>query len=139
MLCNPVPNHDRRPLTPPDTSEDPLIRSVLPLTAGPGTAEQLESFYRERGILDRARRFPGCLDSTMWRTVPTPGTAAAPGSPDRSYTHLVFADWSTPADYLAWVADPWRATVADDVGPLLDVRPSRVVGVLLEPVPDDRA
>jgi hypothetical protein len=116
-----------------------MIRSVLPLTAGPGAASPLENFYRERGILDRARRFPGCLDSTLWRVLPAiSGLAADPASSSPQYTHMVFADWTAPADYRGWVLDPWRSTVAGDLRSLLDLGAGeQIVGALLEPVPDD--
>jgi hypothetical protein len=53
---------------------------------------------------------------------------------------MVFADWASPADYLGWVADPWRSTVAGDLHNLLQLGAGeQIVGSLLEPVPDDHA
>jgi hypothetical protein len=118
-----------------------MIRSVLPLTAGAGAAARVESFYRERGVLDRARRFPGCLGTTLWRALPAiPGPAADPGPASPPYTHLVFADWSSPSEYAAWVADPWRSSVTGDLLDLLDRQAGEhIVGTLLEPVPEHRS
>jgi len=118
-----------------------MIRSLLPLAAGPGAAGPLGNFYRDRGILDRARRFPGCLDSNLWRLLPSaPDPAANPASMSRPYTHMVFADWASPTDYLEWVADPWRSTIAGDLRDLLELGAGeQIVGALLEPVPDDHA
>jgi heme-degrading monooxygenase HmoA len=102
-----------------------VIRSVLPLRAAAGQASAVEEFYAERGILERARRFPGCRDALLLRSVA--------GSPA---THLVIADWDTAEDYRRWVDDPWRADVSRQLADLLDSGPGEpVVGGLFEFVP----
>lgn len=86
-----------------------MIRSVLTLRAVTGQARALEEFYKEQGILDRARRFGGCRDVQLLRSVD--GGVA---------THLVIADWDSAADYQRWVDDPWRAAVTRRLVELLD-------------------
>jgi heme-degrading monooxygenase HmoA len=95
---------------PPEVSGRPtVIRSVLTLRAAAGQARALEEFYAEHGILDRARKFGGCRDALLLRSVD--------GGPA---THLVIADWDTAADYRRWVDDPWRAAVSRQLAALLD-------------------
>lgn len=103
-----------------------MIRSVLTLKAAAGQAAALEELYAERGVLDRARRFPGCRDAQLLRSID--------GSPA---THLVIADWDTAADYQRWVDDPWRAALSQQLVALLDTDPDEpVVGGVFEPVAD---
>jgi heme-degrading monooxygenase HmoA len=107
-----------------------LIRSVLGLRAREGRATALEEFYRERGVLERARQFPGCLGTTFWRTAEA-GTTA----PDGTATHIVIADWNDASDYRAWVSDPWRSSLSVELADLIDLAPGQqIVGYLLDPV-----
>jgi quinol monooxygenase YgiN len=101
-----------------------VIRSVLQLRAKPGKESALETFYHEREIIKRARRFPGCQDATLLRSVDS-GPA----------THLVIADWDDAAAYARWVADPYRASVAAELTDLLDLSPDeQVLAGLYAPV-----
>lgn len=97
-----------------------MIRSVLTLRATHAGA--LEAFYAEHRILERARRFPGCRDALLLRSVG-----------DSPATHLVIADWDTAADYRSWIEDPWRVALSQRLAALLDTDPDEpVVGVLYE-------
>lgn len=102
-----------------------MIRSVLSLRAAAGKAEELEAFYAQQGILDRASAFAGCRETVLLRaTGPSP------------VTHLVIADWDSPADYDRWVNDPWRAAVSQQLATLLDSEADEpVVGAVFEFVP----
>lgn len=101
-----------------------MIRSVLALRARKGQAEAVEDLYRERGVLDRARRFPGCRGAALLRC-----TGDGPG------THLVIADWDDADAYRRWVADPWRASVSAELTELLDTAAGEpLIGGLYEPV-----
>jgi heme-degrading monooxygenase HmoA len=101
-----------------------VIRSVLALRAKNGQAEAIEDLYRERGVLDRSVRFPGCRAATLLRC-----TGEGPG------THLVIADWDDADAYRRWVADPWRAAVSAELTPLLDINADEpLIGGLYEPV-----
>ncbi|HEX3590284.1 MAG TPA: antibiotic biosynthesis monooxygenase [Pseudonocardiaceae bacterium] len=86
-----------------------MIRSVLALRAKPGRSQAVEDFYRDRGIIDAAVRFPGCRGVMLLRSTD--------GGPD---THIVVADWDDAAAYAGWVADPWRAEVGADLANLID-------------------
>ena len=99
-----------------------MIRTVLNLRAAAGASGALEEFFAEHGILDRARRFAGCRDVQLMRSVD--------GSPA---TYLVIADWDEAADYQRWVHDPWRAAVSRQLVALLDTAPDEpVVGGVFE-------
>lgn len=101
-----------------------MVRSVLALRARNGHAEAVEELYRERGILDRAVRFPGCRAATLLRC-----TDDGPG------THLVIADWDDADAYRRWVDDAWRAAVSAELTPLLDIDADEpLIGGLYEPV-----
>lgn len=101
-----------------------MIRSVLSLRAADAGA--LEDLYAEHGILARARRFPGCRDALLLRSVDE-GRA----------THLVIADWDTAADYQHWVEDPWRVALSRQLAAVLDTTSGEpIVGALFELVPD---
>lgn len=103
-----------------------MIRSVLTLRAAAGQAAALEELYAQRGILERARQFPGCRDAGLLRSVD--GDAAL---------FLVIADWDTAADYRRWVDDPWRADVSRSLAELLDTDSGEpAVGRLFEFVGD---
>ena len=113
------------PLDPSGELECSVIRSVLTLRAAAGKAAELEELYARRGVLDRARRFPGCRDAVLLRSLD-----------GGSATHLVIADWDTPEDYQSWVDDPWRAALSRQLAELLDTgRDEPVVGGLFEFVP----
>jgi heme-degrading monooxygenase HmoA len=99
-----------------------VIRSVLSLRAAPGQRSALERFYDRHAVLDRARRFRGCRDAVLLRSVDN--TTAV--------THLVIADWDTAEDYRRWVEDPWRATLAPQLADLLDSGGEPLVGGLFE-------
>ena len=86
-----------------------MIRSVLALRAKPGQSQAVEDFYRDRGIIEKAVRFPGCRGVMLLRSTD--------GGPD---THIVVADWDDAAAYAGWVADPWRAGVGADLANLID-------------------
>ena len=86
-----------------------MIRSVLALRARTGMSAAVEEFYRDRGIIDRAVRFPGCHGVALLRSVD--------GGPD---THVVIADWDDAAAYQRWVDDPWRAQTSAALADLLD-------------------
>lgn len=111
----------------PKHREAPLFRSVLTLRASAGRAGDLEAFYAENRVLERALAFPGCRAAELLRSVD-----------DSPATHLVTADWDTAADYGRWVADPWRASLSEGLTALLDIRDDEplVGGVfeLVEPV-----
>lgn len=99
-----------------------MIRSVLSLRAAAGQSAALEAFFADHGILERARRFAGCRDAQLVRSVD--------GSP---VTYLVIADWDEAADYQRWVHDPWRAAVSRQLATLLDTAPDEpVVGGVFE-------
>lgn len=99
-----------------------MIRSVLSLRAAAGQSDALEAFFADHGILERARRFAGCRDAQLVRSVD--------GSP---VTYLVIADWDEAADYQRWVHDPWRAAVSRQLATLLDTAPDEpVVGGVFE-------
>jgi antibiotic biosynthesis monooxygenase (ABM) superfamily enzyme len=103
-----------------------VIRSVLTLRAADGQSAALEEFYAQREILERARRFPGCRDAQLLRSLD--GSTA---------THLVIADWDAPEDYQRWVDDPWRRAQSQHLADLLDTDPGApVIGALFEPVAD---
>jgi heme-degrading monooxygenase HmoA len=105
-----------------------VVHSVLALRAKAGRAQAIEDLYRERGVLDRAVRFPGCRAATLLR--------CADGGPN---THLVIAEWDDADAYRRWVADPWRATVSAELMALLDIAEGEpVIGGLYEPVISDR-
>lgn len=113
-----------------------MIRSVLTLRAREGRLTAVEEFYGSRGILDRARLFPGCRGTNLWRIAGS-GSAdsTSPGASPSSFTHLVIADWDSAAAYAGWVADPWRAEVAADLAELLDLsQDKQMIAGLLEPV-----
>ncbi|TCC32171.1 antibiotic biosynthesis monooxygenase family protein [Kribbella sindirgiensis] len=102
-----------------------MIRSVLSLRAADISA--LEDLYAEHGILARARRFPGCRDASLLRSVD--------GGPA---THLVIADWDTAADYQHWVEDPWRVALSGQLAAVLDTTAGEpIVGALFELVAAD--
>ena len=102
-----------------------MIRSVLALRAKPGRSQAVEDFYRDRGIIGKAVRFPGCRGVTLLRSTD--------GGPD---THIVVADWDDAAAYAGWVADPWRAAVSAELAELLEPPPgSPVMARLYETVP----
>jgi heme-degrading monooxygenase HmoA len=104
--------------------EHQVIRSVLTLRPAAGQSGALEGFFAEHGILERARRFAGCRDAQLVRSVD--------GSPA---TYLVIADWDAAADYQRWVHDPWRAAVSRQLAALLDTAADEpVVGGVYEPV-----
>jgi heme-degrading monooxygenase HmoA len=88
-----------------------MFRSVLTLRAAAGRAADLEAFYADNRVLERARQFPGCRAAELLRSVD-----------DSTATHLVTADWDTAADYRRWVDDPWRAALSGRLTALLDVR-----------------
>jgi len=88
-----------------------VFRSVLTLQAAAGRAADLEAFYADNGVLERARAFPGCRAADLLRSVA-----------DSSTTYLVTADWDTAADYRRWVDDPWRATLSGRLTALLEIR-----------------
>jgi hypothetical protein len=97
-----------------------MIRSVLTLRAADTGA--LEDLYAGHGILARARRFPGCRDALLLRSVD--------GGPA---THLVIADWDTAADYQHWVEDPWRVALSRQLAAVLDTSSGEpIVGALFE-------
>lgn len=97
-----------------------MIRSVLTLRAADTGA--LEDLYAGHGILARARRFPGCRDALLLRSVD--------GGPA---THLVIADWDTAADYQHWVDDPWRVALSRQLAAVLDTSSGEpIVGALFE-------
>ncbi|MFG2040539.1 antibiotic biosynthesis monooxygenase family protein [Dactylosporangium sp. NPDC048998] len=99
-----------------------MIRSVLTLRAAAGQAGALEAFYAEHGILERARRFQGCRDALLLRSVD--------GGPA---TYLVIADWDTAADYRRWIEDPWRVAMSRQLAAVLDTNADEpVVGALFE-------
>lgn len=103
-----------------------MIRSVLTLRAAAGQASALEELYAERGVLDRAREFPGCRDAQLLRSID--GSSA-----EHPVTHIVVADWDTAEDYQRWVNDPWRAALSQQLVTLLDTDPDEpVVGGLFE-------
>jgi heme-degrading monooxygenase HmoA len=89
--------------------EDTMIRSILALRARDGMSQAVEDFYADRGIIERAVRFPGCRGVELLRSTD--------GGPD---THIVVADWDDAAAYAGWVADPWRAEVSADLADLID-------------------
>jgi len=102
-----------------------VIRSILSLRAAAGDPGALEEFFADHGILERARRFAGCRDAQLVRSVD--------GGP---VTYLVIADWDAAADYQRWVHDPWRAALSRQLATLLDTAPDEpVVGGLFEFVP----
>ncbi|SNY47900.1 antibiotic biosynthesis monooxygenase family protein [Paractinoplanes atraurantiacus] len=88
-----------------------MFRSVLTLRAAAGRSADLETFYADNRVLERARTFPGCRAAELLRSVDA-GAA----------THIVTADWDTAADYGNWVADPWRASLSEGLTALLDIR-----------------
>jgi len=98
-----------------------MFRSVLTLRAAAGRAAELEAFYADNRILERARQFPGCRAAELLRSV---GDSAA--------THLVLADWDTAADYRRWVDDPWRAALSGRLTALLEIRDEPLVGGVYE-------
>ncbi|HVV20103.1 MAG TPA: antibiotic biosynthesis monooxygenase family protein [Pseudonocardiaceae bacterium] len=100
-----------------------MIRSVLALRAKNGMSQAVEDFYRDRGIIERALRFPGCHGVTLLRSTD--------GGPD---THIVVADWDDPAAYQRWVDDPWRAETGAALADLLDTGTGPAAGRLYEPV-----
>lgn len=103
-----------------------MIRSVLSLRAGAGKSAALEEFYAHRGILERARRFPGCRAAQLLRSLD-----------GGRVTHLVVAEWASAQDYQQWVDDPWRAAVSQQLAALLDTDPDeQLVGGVFELVPD---
>ncbi|MBC6463425.1 antibiotic biosynthesis monooxygenase family protein [Actinomadura sp. HBU206391] len=105
-----------------------MIQSVLALRAKAGREQEIEDLYRERGVLDRSVRFPGCRAATLLR--------CTDGGPS---THLVIADWDDADAYRRWVADPWRATISGELTALLDIEPGEpVIGGLYEPVISNR-
>lgn len=117
-----------RSISAPDDLDEPrgclVIRSVLTLRAADGKSDALEQFYAEHRILERARRFPGCRDAQLLRSLD--GSAG---------THLVIADWDTAEDYQRWVEDPWRRAQSQHFAGLLDADPDApVIGALYEPV-----
>lgn len=104
-----------------------MIRTVLGLRAKPGRSAAVEDFYRERGIIERARAFPGCRGATLLRRLDGTGDAD---------THLVVADWTNRAAYEAWVADPWRVKTTSDLVHLLDTA-DPVVGRCYQPISEE--
>jgi heme-degrading monooxygenase HmoA len=74
-----------------------MVRSILTLRAAPGREADLEAYFAEAGILERARAFPGCRGTELLRRL-DPGAG----------THVVVADWDSHEDYRRWQADPWR-------------------------------
>jgi len=86
-----------------------MIRSVLTLQAAAGLGGELEAFYADQRILERARAFPGCRAAELLRSVD-----------DSPATHLVIADWDSAVDYRNWVDDPWRASLSEGLFALLD-------------------
>jgi heme-degrading monooxygenase HmoA len=106
-----------------------MIRSVLTLRAAAGLTDALEALYAGHGILERARRFRGCRDALLLRSVD-----AGPA------THLVIADWDTAADYQRWVEDPWRVALSRQLAAVLDTASDEpVVGALFELVVPDQS
>jgi heme-degrading monooxygenase HmoA len=102
-----------------------MISSVLALQAKPGAARAVEELYRDRGIIERSLRFPGCRGSVLLRS-----------SDDGPASHLVIAEWDDAEAYARWVADPWRAAVSTELAELLETPPGAVVVArLYEPVP----
>lgn len=107
-----------------------MIRSVLTLRAAAGQARALEELYAERGVLERAREFPGCRDAQLLRAIDGSPTAHPFANP---VTHVVIADWDTAEDYQRWVDDPWRAALSQQLVALLDTDPDEpVVGGLFQ-------
>jgi heme-degrading monooxygenase HmoA len=103
----------------------PVIRSILSLCASPGNSIALEELYAQRGILEKARKFAGCRDAVLLRSVA-----------DGPVTHLVLADWDDADAYQRWVDDPWRAAVSLQLADLLESETGApIVGGLFEPVP----
>jgi quinol monooxygenase YgiN len=98
-----------------------VIRSVLSLRPAAGKSGALEDFFAEHDILERSRRFAGCRDAQLVRSVDSP------------VTYLVIADWDEAADYQRWVHEPWRAAVSRQLAALLDTEPDEpVVGGVFE-------
>ncbi len=103
-----------------------MIRSVLLLQARAGKSAALEEFYAHNDVLERARRFPGCRNAQLLRSIQ--GSAA---------THVVIADWETADDYQRWVEDPWRASSSRQLVELLDTDPSKpLIGGVFELIPE---
>jgi heme-degrading monooxygenase HmoA len=99
-----------------------MIRSVLTLRPAEGRSADVEEFYAQHRVLERARNFPGCQDAQFLRCLT--------GS-----TYLVTADWETPEDYQRWVDDPWRRAQSQHLVSLLATDPDTpVIGALYEPV-----
>lgn len=73
-----------------------MVRSYLFLSARPGRVGDLVRFYRDVGVLERARSKDGCLGAEL--TVPRSGEDPV----------IVTALWRDLPAYEAWVADPWR-------------------------------
>ena len=100
-----------------------MIRSVLALRASSGMSQAVEEFYRDRGIIERAARFPGCRGVALLRS--------ADGGPD---THVVVADWDDAAAYQRWVDDPWRAETGAALAEFLDTGTGPSAGRLYQPI-----
>lgn len=86
-----------------------MIRTVLYLQ--PRQDADLEAFFAQEGVLDRAVSVPGCLGASLHRPV-------TPGDP-----YLVTATWTSEADYQGWVDDPWRQQATGALGALLETGP----------------
>jgi heme-degrading monooxygenase HmoA len=106
-----------------------MFRSVLTLRAAAGLGDELEAFYADQRVLERARQFPGCRAAELLRSVD-----------DSPATHLVIADWDTAGDYRRWVDDPWRASLSGRLTALLDISDDEpLVGGVFELVEPPRS
>ncbi|MGO4146366.1 antibiotic biosynthesis monooxygenase family protein [Paenarthrobacter sp. YAF11_1] len=85
-----------------------MIRTQLHLKTRPGLVQDVLDFYEERGILARSLAQPGCL-------------AAEIRVPLRHQDCVVIsAVWDAEPAYQSWLANPERASAANELRALLD-------------------
>lgn len=84
-----------------------MIRTFLHLDVKPGQRDDLISWYRESGALEKAVEYAGCMSTEMY-----------PDAEDEDRL-LVTALWESAEDYERWVAHPWRQSVTDEINQYL--------------------
>src|SRR2546426_1735310 len=99
-----------------------MTRSVLIFSIRPGRRDDFVAAFRRLQVLERASRQPGFLSAQLHVRV------------DGSDEALVTADWDSSEAYEGWLANPVRAEMQSELGPLLAADPEPRVYDVVEDV-----
>jgi heme-degrading monooxygenase HmoA len=99
-----------------------VTRSVLIFSILPGRRDEFVATFRRLGVLRRASSQPGFRNAQLFVRV---------GESDEV---LVTADWESAAAYEGWLANPVRAEIQSELGPLLAADPEPRVYDVVEDV-----